>query len=124
MEELRDVGFKKEKEEKKMEPEEPRIDAIDIRRESEVAIREAGTLLENFEALYEEPEMRARATGTAGVVDASALNYLLDAKEETNPEKKSELTEKGITTGLEILVGAAKTLIAGERRRQARRKKE
>lgn len=90
--------------------------------QSEEAIVEAGKLLEGFESIYEDEEKRTRATGSAGIVAASGINFLLDSAEAKDEDEKSVLKEKGATTLMELGVAGLKTLIAGERRRKARRK--
>ena len=93
-----------------------------IFQQSDEAIVAAEKLLTGFEALYEDEERRAQATGTSGVVAAGIVNYALDAAEEKDPYVKSELKKRAITTGLEMFTGFVKTTLAGENRRRNRRK--
>lgn len=97
--------------------------AISLREQQEIEIAKAGELMSMIEALYEDPEKRSQVTGISGASVGTSVNYLLDANEESDPEKRSDLTERGITSGLEILASAAKTIIVGKRRREARKKK-
>ena len=119
---IRNVG----REEKKVEDVEvaPKDEDLEIFKQSDDAIVQAGKLMGGFEEIYKDPEIRSRATGSAGVVAATGVNYLADAAEETDPDKRSDLREKGATTLLEVFVAGTKTIIAGERRRRERRLKK
>ena len=123
--EIKDVGKQSEVEEKEGEAigvvEEPSKTSLAIFKQSEEAIAMAGQMLEGFESLYEDDERRAQATGSSGVVVGGILNYALDAAEEKDPDVKSELKQRALTTGLEFLTGFIKTGMYGEKRRKARR---
>ena len=124
---IRMVGNEEKKGEKVEEKEvievveEPNKSSLAIFRQSDEAIVMAGQMLEGFESLYEDDERRAQATGSSGVVVGGILNYALDAAEEKNPDVKSELKQRALTTGLEFLTGFIKTGIYGENRRKVRR---
>ena len=125
-EEIRNVGkeieVEEEKEGKVIEAvEEPNKTSLAIFKQSDEAIAMAGQMLEGFESLYEDDKRRAQATGSSGVVVGGILNYALDAAEEKDPNVKSELKQRALTTGLEFLTGFIKTGIYGENRRKVRR---
>jgi hypothetical protein len=90
---------------------------LDIIDQSEEAIQAAGELLEGFDAIVRDDSKRQKATHGTGVVVGAGINYMLDAAEETDEKKKSVAMHKGGITLLEIISGAAKTLIAGQRKR-------
>ena len=101
-------------------PEELEGEELDVIEQSEEAIQAAGELLEGFDAIVRDDGKRQKATHGTGVVVGAGINYMLDAVEETDEKKKSVAMHKGGITLLEIMSGAAKTLIAGQRRRNRR----
>ena len=92
-------------------------EVLDIIDQSEEAIQAAGELLEGFDAIVRDDSKRQKATHGTGVVVGAGINYMLDAAEETDEKKKSVAMHKGGITLLEVMSGAAKALIAGQRRR-------
>ena len=90
---------------------------IDVIEQSEHAIQAAGELLEGFDAIVRDDTKRQKATYSTGAVVGAGVNYLLDSADEKDEKKSSEALHKGGLTLLEIMSGAAKTLIAGQRRR-------
>lgn len=91
---------------------------ISVLDQSEAAVVAAGQLLEGFESIVEDDSKRMKATTGSGIVVGAGINFLLDASVEKDGKKKSELYRKGGVTTMEILTGAVKTIIAGERRRK------
>lgn len=107
-------------EEKKGEIEEvePEVGVeLDVIEQSEQAIQAAGELLEGFDAIFRDDAKRRKATYSTGAVVGAGINYLLDSAEERDEKKSSAALHKGGLTLLEVISGAAKTLIAGQRRR-------
>ena len=110
----------KDGEETEEAPEDVESKELDIIDQSEEAIQAAGELLEGFDAIVRDDSKRQKATHGSGVVVAAGINYMLDAAEETDEKKKTAAMHKGGITLLEVISGAAKTLIAGQRRRNRR----
>ena len=98
-------------------PEELGGEELDVIEQSEEAIQAAGELLEGFDAIVRDDGKRQKATYATGGVLGAGVNYLLDSAEERDEKKSSDALHKGGITLLEIMSGAAKTLIAGQRRR-------
>ena len=90
---------------------------MDVIEQSEEAIRAAGELLEGFDGIFGDDTKRQKATYSTGAVVGIGINYLFDAAEEVDEKKKSAHLHKGGITLFEIMGAAAKTLIAGQRRR-------
>jgi len=109
--------MKEEKKEIEEVPEEERSEELDIIDQSERAIVAAGELLEGFDELVRDDTKRQRVTHASGVTIGAGINYLLDSAEERDEKKSTEALHKGSVTLLEVVSGAAKTLIAGQRRR-------
>ena len=87
--------------------------------QSDEAIQVANDMLRGFELKLENEETRPRVTGPTGVVLGTAANKLLDSAAETDPDKRAQSREVGLTSLAEVGVGMLKTLFAGERRRRA-----
>jgi len=98
-------------------PEGERNEELDIIDQSERAIEAAGELLEGFDELVRDDTKRQRVTHASGVTVGAGINYLLDSADERDEKKSAEALQKGGVTLLEVISGAAKTLIAGQRRR-------
>jgi len=90
---------------------------LDVIEQSEEAIQAAGQLLQGFDVIVRDDKKRQKATYATGGVLGAGVNYLLDSAEERDEKRSSEALHKGGITLLEIMSGAAKTLIAGQRRR-------
>jgi len=90
---------------------------LDVIEQSEQAIQAAGELLDGFDAIVRDDTKRQKATYSTGAVIGAGVNYLLDSAEEIDERKSSDALHKGGLTLLEVMSGAAKTLIAGQRRR-------
>ena len=125
MEEIRDVGStekikaEERKEEDMSEVERQKENTLAIFKQSDEAIVAADKMLRGFELKLEDEETRSSVTGPTGVVLGTAANKLLDSAAESDPDKKAQDRETGLTSLAEVGVGMLKTLFAGERRRRA-----
>lgn len=124
-EEIKNVGKEEEKvEENNVEKtsDAQKERSLKIFSQSEEAIAVADEMLRGFEIKLEDEETRPYVTGPTGVVLGTAANKLLDSAAETNPDKRAQDREVGLTSLAEVGVGMLKTLFAGERRRRAKGK--
>lgn len=121
-EEIKNVGKVEGKVEEKeiaTEEESRKERSLKIFSQSEEAIQVADDMLRGFELKLEDEETRPQVTGPTGVVLGTAANKLLDSAAETDPDKRAQSREVGLTSLAEVGVGMLKTLFAGERRRRA-----
>lgn len=118
-EEIKNVG-KNVEEEASIETNDTQKErSLKIFSQSEEAIQVADEMLRGFELKLEDEEARPQVTGPTGVVLGTAANKLLDSAAETDPDKRAQSREVGLTSLAEVGVGMLKTLFAGERRRRA-----
>ena len=93
--------------------------SLKIFSQSDEAIQVADEMLRGFELKLENEETRPQVTGPTGVVLGTVANKLLDSTVETDPDKRAQSREVGLTSLAEVGVAALKTLFSGERRRRA-----
>lgn len=123
-EEIRNVGkeepeVEEKKVEEKTEQEKQREKSLAIFSQSDEAIAVADKMLRGFDIKLADEDTRPGLTGPTGVVIGASVNRLLDSAVETDPDKKAQYREIGLTSLAEITVAGMKTLFAGNRKRIA-----
>lgn len=119
-EEIKNVGKEGEEKGTSIETNEKQQErTLKIFSQSDEAIQVANDMLRGFELKLEDEETRPGVTGPTGVVLGTAANKLLDSAAESDPDKRAQSREVGLTSLAEVGVGMLKTLFAGERRRRA-----
>ena len=94
--------------------------AVELKK-TEDAIAHGLVAIERFGEIMLDDKRRQNATVGAGSVVGSVANLALDAREETDEEKREKLLEIGTTSVLEMSHGFASVIMAGARRRRARK---
>jgi hypothetical protein len=88
---------------------------------TEDLIKEAEGVIELWDRIAGDDESRQKVTGFAGGVVGATANTLLDAKDETDPNKKAQLLEIGTNSVMEMGRSMLSVLLAGNRRRLKKR---
>ena len=121
MEEIKEVGTEKRGGDTSIETKETQKErSLKIFSQSDEAIQVADEMLRGFELKLENEETRPQVTGPTGVVLGTVANKLLDSAVETDPDKRAQSREVGLTSLAEVGIATLKTLFSGERRRRAR----
>ena len=108
-----------EKKEESLEVKEKET-AVELRK-TEQAIARGMAAIEYFGEIMTDDKKRQNATVGAGSIVGTVANLALDAKEEADEEKREKLLEIGTTSVLEMTHGFASVIMAGARRRRARK---
>lgn len=91
-------------------------------RKTEEAIAHGMAAIELFGDIMLDDKRRQGATVGAGSVVGAVVNTAMDAKEETDEEKREKLLEVGTTSVLEMSHGFMSVILAGARRRREKKK--
>ena len=120
MVEIKEVGTEEKGKDASIETKETQKErSLKIFSQSDEAVQVADEMLRGFEIKLENEETRPELTGPTGVVLGTAANKLLDSAAETDPDKRAQSREVGLTSLAEVGIGVLKTLFAGERRRRS-----